>query len=138
MMQPQGTLVCTKKHGLPFLRQKETIMFKRRKARARVGLGVSGEEVTALTWGRENEGLGSVPGRRGPSGDTYGHACEGACGPGDCLREDSTDTRRKAHALRRMHHCLPGWSSGAPRCRPKPPRRLTLGIGSSCWLGGKE
>lgn len=40
-------------------------MFKRRKARARVGLGVLGEEVTALTLGRENEGLGSVPGRGG-------------------------------------------------------------------------
>lgn len=63
-------------------------MFKRRKARARVGLGVLGEEVTALTLGRENEGLGSVPGKGGPGGDTYRHACEGACGPGDCPRED--------------------------------------------------
>lgn len=61
-MMGDGQLVknldcCTKKCELPFLRQRETIMSKRRKAMARVDWKFQGEGVITSAWVRENEGL---------------------------------------------------------------------------------
>ena len=64
---------------------------------------------------------------------------EGACRPGDaCLRTAPTP-RAGPDVLRRMNHCAcPDGPLEPNFVAPKPPQMLTLGIGSSCWLGSKE
>ena len=66
-------------------------------------------------------------------------ADEGACRPGDaCLRTAPTP-RAGPDVLRRMNHCAcPDGPLEPNFVAPKPPQMLTLGIGSSCWLGSKE